>query len=330
MNDKMQSLPKNDLIIKIDEQIEFLIASGLQVSNKDELNHIIVNYGFNNLFRKYSVPFLQKNQNGEMVYKENTSEISILKLYYFDYTLTNIIIEYIGSFELKLTANIINQINHECPDYKEQLDYLWPKMKEQDNLIKPIIKASESGSDYLKPFVENNIYPSWTVLGEMTLGAKLQVYSKLKDIDQILKDFYLLDFTKEEFYTVVFDFIRPLRNVVAHFDRLFKFHITLNQERSVLFKKFIGKFIFNEKYLTQVVDKNLQKLDTFDLILMLLYLLGRTRGEHFVTTLKQFIKDYGEKNVKYFNVNDFLINELIYDWPPDWLEILEHVLENKR
>lgn len=330
MNNKIQ-LNKNDLVINIDEQIKFLIGKDLQVSDKDELKYIIINYGFNNLFRKYSPPFLKKimNNDDEMIYKENTSEISILKLYYFDYTLTNIIIEFMGSFELKLTANIVDQINYECPDYKKQLNYLWPNIKEQENIIKPIIKASKNGSDYLKPFVENNIYPSWTILGEMTLGAKLKIFSKLKNINQFLKNFYLSDFTKKEFFTINFDFIRPLRNVLAHFDRLFKYHIILNENQSKLFKKFMKKFIFNEKYLEQVLYKNLQLLDTFDLILILLCLLGDARAKKFVEKLKLFIKDYGEKNSKYFNVNDFLINNLIYDWPQDWSDILDHVLENK-
>ena len=317
----------NDLITGIDNQIAFLKKRGLTITYQEELKHIIINYGFNNLFRKYSPPFLEK-KDSIVVYKKNTSEVTILKLYYFDYTLTNILLNYLGSFELKLKSNIIYQINQECPVLEKQLTYLFSK-QEQTKFIKKINNTSENGADYLKPFIKNNVYPAAIILQEMTLGEVLFIFNKLQNNNYIFENFYLTDFSKKEFFSINFDFIRPLRNVVAHFNRLFKYSINLTREQGDTFKKFIHKFITNEKYLNQVLDKNCQKLDNFDLILMLVLLLGYYRAQKLVETLKIFIKDSQEKNNNHFNLNNLLTDPLIYDWPQDWEQILDHALENK-
>ncbi|MDQ7982970.1 MAG: Abi family protein [Spiroplasma sp.] len=325
LNTPREELDPRDLIVDVEEQIHFLIKKNLKITDQEELKHIIENYGFNRLFRRYSKPFIT-NINGEEKYKKNTTEITILQLYYFDYKLTNILIKYLGLLEAKLTSNITHSLDLQIPNVVNQASFFSRKrLRNTKNIIKTNAK---NGSTYLQTFVDADIYPGWVLLGNMPFGDKLFLFPKLKNTNSTLKNFYLEGFDNNSFKTIFFDFIRPFRNISAHFDRLLKFHVQLNSNQISIFKTFMKKIIPNSNYFNKTMIKNKNKVHSFDLILMLTYLLGSSAAEVFFEVLTEFISK--EKvNINGFLVEEFLVDEKLYNWPNEWKEILLNVLQAK-
>lgn len=329
--DQNHKIDNDDLIVDIEKQIEYLKSKNLTIKSEKNLISMIENYGFNHLFRCYSWPFIEKDSNGSNQFKYNTSEESILTIFNFDNKLKNIIENYLDIFEHKFQSNIIATINFIYPNVKEQFNSLWNQF-EQKKYVKKVEEALQEGSYYLMPFVTERVFPAWIILDMLTIGEKCFLLKRLHNdpskFEKMLSHFYLDNqFTIDDLNSIVFDFIRPFRNVIAHGDRLMRFKINLQSYKKEIFDNLMQKITAKmpELQQKQILERNNNEINSFALIIMLLFLIEKSRAKTFVESLKTMIED----DNYYFDTNEILTNKNIYNWPHEWPKIFDYIVSEK-
>lgn len=327
-------LDDDDFIIDINEQIKYLKKNHLQISSHENIVNLLHNYGFNKLFRAYSKPFVIINDLGQAIFKDGVSENDVHLLYQFDNKLKGLINLLLNSFESKLNANINQEINLIYPDISTQLENIWPKSKEQQRFIKQINAKFNEGSHYLKPFIDKNIYPAWIILDTLTLGEKCYLAAKIyaknhNKFENILKNFKVEKFLNfDEFKTIIFDVIRPFRNLIAHGERLMCFEIHLDNNDKKIFMKFLK--IFNQTHTKYNLEYFDNKINSFHLMILLVYFLDdwlvTNPTQHLISQIEQIVDEI-KMAINEFSQNDFeiLTDQKFYNWPQDWKIILKNI-----
>lgn len=337
-----EPLDKDDFIIDINEQIKYLKDHNLTITSEKNIISLIENYGFHKLFRAYSHPFvtIDYDQKIEAKFISGTNENSIYYLYNFDNKLKGVLTLLLNSFESKLNANVESQINFLYPDLKKQFKEVW---KGDKKIVKTIEQKYDEGSLYLKPFVDQKVYPAWIILDTLMLAQKCFLMNSLAKKPYntnaiIIKNFAvgkILNY--KEFHDIVFDIIRSFRNLTAHGERLMKFKIDFS--KNVKMKVILAKFLkllndnFNDNLLETFIKDFDYQINSFHVMMMLVYFLkDEMQGnatETLIATLQQLTVEAKSQLNNFFPTN-ILEDQQFYSWPQNWEKILEKITQKDR
>jgi len=213
----------------LEEQIKTLSNRGLildlgQVKTMEILSDIgYFRLGF------YSFPFeisYPAKNNRTHTFKEGTKISDVIKLYYLDCDLRNILSKYINRIEINFRTNVI---------YKASLYYLdcntWfanPLMVENDFLKmfnkkvynetfkrKPIIRRHH------KKYLNDKYAPAWKTVEYFTFGSILKLFKNLKDNTLKLEIALEYDIHNVNILQNYLESLHEIRNICAHGGVLF-------------------------------------------------------------------------------------------------------------
>lgn len=327
----MDIAEKDSIILNtIDEEIKYLKDKKLEIVNEYDVKKYIENYGFSRLFLALAKSFTDQKTR---LFKADINEYSFLSLFYFDSDLANIFSLYIGYFEHRLNANIVAQINSECPNLDKQFNTYLKRSKRE--MVKQQIKiaCAEEANSYLLPYRKKGIYPAEIFINFLTLGDKQYLLLDFKKTDSIIpENFNLKDFTE---FNLIANIIRKFRNNANHYSKLIRFSIILKpEEESILEEIFKRNFKTNtpelwEDFKVLFLSNKTGKYNSFFLAVILIISLGKTQAENLVSDLKEFIEK-SIKEITKFNVEEFLYDSICFNWPQNWWKILTKIVILKK
>lgn len=271
-----------------EQQIDKLLSEKmLSVPDKEYAAKTLEQLSYYSLIGGYKKPFKHAASGN---YKHGVTFNEIVALYYFDEALRTLFLRYILHIE-RYMKSIISY--HFCEKYGEhQQEYLNPsnytltKKNTSDvhKLIYSIQKAISLPSRYTYITHHANKYgnvPLWVAMNALTFGQVSKLYQYIPNDVQykISQKFsHVSERELHQFITV----IARCRNICAHGERLFSFHIRETIPNTTLHKK-LGITQKNKQYVKG-------KQDLFSVVIALRYLLEATDFKNFKFQLAKLIK----------------------------------------
>lgn len=219
----------------IDEQIAILRERGMIISDEDKAKEVLLDIGY---FRLgfYCFPFEkdypQKN-NRTHVYIANTKFEDIIRLYYFDYDLRNILMKYINRIEINFRTYLIYFVSNkynESPTWfadpvvvNSRYVNVFDKQVYDDKFkTTPVIKRHH------KHHINDKYAPAWKTLEFMTFGSILKLFENLKS--EIVKSEIAKHYGIRSVNTFLnyMEMIKVIRNTCAHSGVLFDISLPLS------------------------------------------------------------------------------------------------------
>lgn len=213
--------------MNLDNQIMHLKQLGLVIQDEEKAREILSDIG---LYRLgfYMFPFEKKypkKENRDHILREGTTIETVLRLYYFDFELRQILLKYISRIEIHFRTTVVNYMSAKhhnkdtwfaddaivSPAYIRSFDDIYDRVK-----LSPYIKWHHHKHSC-------KYAPAWKTLEFMTIGGILDLYNAISNVSS------RLDISKahgirsiktfNNYYTVV----RSIRNRCAHNGVLFDY-----------------------------------------------------------------------------------------------------------
>ena len=249
------------------------------------------NISYFGLIGGYKHPFIDVQTHK---YINNTTFEDIVALYEFDEELRGLFFKYLCHIEIKLRSSISYYF---CQKHGErQEEYLNPANYSKTNkkgiikLIKMLGKMANKNKDYKYLIYQRKKYhnvPLWVILNALTFG---QISKMFEFLPQNIQGLICQDFgnIKKNEMIKYLKVLTLYRNVCAHNDRLFSYHISIDIPDTLIHKKLnIPKKGSKYKY-----GKN----DLFCVVIAFYYLLPQVDFLRFKTQLVHIFNQYEKKN----------------------------------
>lgn len=219
----------------IDEQIAILRKRGMIISDKEKAKETLLDIGY---FRLgfYCFPFEQdypNKNNRTHVYTVNTKFEDVVRLYYFDCDLRNVLMKYINRIEINfrtyLTYFVSNKYN-ESPTWfvdptvvnSQYANSFEEHVYDDTFQANPIIKRHH------KHHINDKYAPAWKTIEFMTFGSILKLFKNIKS--EIMKSEIAKHYGIKSVNTFLnyMEMIKVIRNTCAHGGVLFDISLPLS------------------------------------------------------------------------------------------------------
>lgn len=219
----------------IDEQVAILRNRGILISNEEKAKENLLDIGY---FRLgfYCFPFEKDypyKDNRNHIYKEGTIFEDIVKLYYFDFDLRNLLMRYINRIEINFRTYLTYYVSN---TYKESPTWFADpvivssqyantfEVKVYNDTFKatPIIKRHH------QHHINDKFAPAWKTVEFMTFGSILKLYSNLRSdiVKSKIAKYYGI--TSVNVFMNYMETIKVIRNTCAHGGVLFDISLPLS------------------------------------------------------------------------------------------------------
>ena len=212
----------------IEEQLALLKSRGMIISDEQKAREVLMDIGYYRM-GFYFFPFEQrypKLKHRNHLYKPGTDFFDALALYYYDFNLRNILLQYIDRIEVAFRTCIIYELSNKYKNNpvwfvsqniinQQFIQYFDQKIYNDHLKDNAIIQRHH------KKYINDKYAPAWKTIEFMTLGNVLQLYQNLKSIEDkriISKLFGINQTTLLENYM---ETIRVIRNRCAHGSTLY-------------------------------------------------------------------------------------------------------------
>lgn len=207
----------------LNDQIALLRSRGMTIANEDKAKEVLFDVGYYRL-GFYWFPF-------EKSCKDRVSRIhefrnganfdDAVKLYYFDYSLRNLLQKYMTRIEVNFRTHLVYLVSNEYADLPTW--FISPLIVDKayinsfdSEVYNANFKRNKYISNHHRIHINDQYAPAWKTLEFMTLGSNIVLYKSLLDLD--LKKRIASDYGIN--YTGVFenylDVVRCVRNTCAH------------------------------------------------------------------------------------------------------------------
>ena len=166
-----------------EEQIDILRKRGLEINDEKLANSFLLSKNYHILINSYKPPFTYLDSNDDEMFQPGTSFEDLVRFYYFDETLRNILFNYIISFERSFNIAMSDALSQSfgvsMNRYlrKENFKNRHGKVK---SVLKEIWKIRKSKYNPTKHYREKkNHIPFWVLSQNMTFGQIRMFYSIL-------------------------------------------------------------------------------------------------------------------------------------------------------
>jgi len=218
--------------LSISQQIEFLIAQGLQLSNQELAHHVLSTISYYR-FSSYLLPFKLSHQNGSpRQFKKIATFEQVWQLYQFDRELRLIVSDAIEKIEVAFRAALINvtsQLFHpfwyvERAYFKESKANKSKKRDFFDDYLKTIKAISINKQEvfiqhYHQKYDKPEFPPIWMMVEALSFGSCSKMFDNIqsKEVRNEIASFL------GQHTTIIESWMRSLtytRNLCAHHSRL--------------------------------------------------------------------------------------------------------------
>ncbi|MDD2505319.1 MAG: Abi family protein [Bacilli bacterium] len=265
----------------VKEQINILKSRGLIIDNETEVSKILEVENYYNLINGYKELFIEKDNDLNEKFIENTDFNEIYVLYLYDRNLRNIFMKYVLNIENYLKTRIVYEFSSHYghTDYLKQENFNNVdkyKIEAIDKLINDINLDIENqklnGKDMLVHYSNNHKYiPLWVLSIIITFGKLSKFYQLMKNKQQcaISKNYNLNPY-------VIITYMKSLtivRNLCAHAERLYnirlksKIHDDDIHKKLNLMKNASGNFVQgnNDLFSIVIILKKLLSKEEFEI-----------------------------------------------------------------
>lgn len=272
------------------EQVQILESRGLIIDDKGMAISILQNI---NYYRLSAYLLTYKNSDGSY---SGASIMDAYRLYQFDKELRNLILPMLENIEIAFRTHIAYLIAHKygALGYKDGRNFRNEKYHEDmlKMLEDEINRSNEIFVGHHKRYYEG-VFPVWVVIELTTFGVLSKMYNNMldEDKDEIADKYYN---TKGEFVRTWLHALSTLRNICAHYGRLYNRRLKITPK---LFKADRKKGIRND-----TVFANIHIIGRLS--------QGTREWQHFVTKLAALIEEYEVVKLRYLG------------FPKNWEDIL--------
>ncbi len=205
------------------EQIELLKSRGMNLDySDDKVKEFLLDIGYYRLGFYWNPFEIDAKHN----FKPETKFSDIIKLYYLDVDLRNILSKYINRIEINFRTKLVYYVSNK---YKDSPTWFAdPNVVNSyiiDNLSKfynqKFIKSNKPIKKHHSKYINDKYAPAWKTIEFLTFGTILNIYKNLKDEGikvRISEAFGIKNIKK---FTNLMETILFLRNSCAHGDALF-------------------------------------------------------------------------------------------------------------
>lgn len=209
--------------ITLDEQIALLRSRGMNIIDENKAKEVLFDVGYYKLgFYWFSFEKPCDNRVSRIhEFKTGANFDDAVKLYYFDYSLRNLLQKYITRIEVNFRTHLVYQISNEHDDLPTW--FVSPQVVDRayinsfdEEVYNTGFKRNKYISHHHRIHINDRYAPAWKTLEFMTFGSNIALYKSLLDLD--LKKEIASGYGVN--YTGVFenymDVIRCVRNTCAH------------------------------------------------------------------------------------------------------------------
>lgn len=261
------------------EQVQILKSRNLIIDDENMAISILQNI---NYYRLSAYLLTYKTKDGSY---NGASIMDAFRLYQFDQDLRNLILPMLENIEIAFRTHIAYLIAHkygalgyqDCRNFRNE-SYHRDMLKDLEDEIN---RSDEIFVGHHKRYY-GGVFPIWVVIELTTFGVLSKMYSNLldEDKDEIADKYYD---TKGEFVRTWLHSLSTLRNICAHYGRLYNRRLKITPK---LFKMDRKKGIRNDTVFANI------------------YIIGRLSNDkekwgHFVTRLAALIEQYEVVDLKY-------------------------------
>jgi abortive infection bacteriophage resistance protein len=209
----------------ITSQINLLVTRGMILDLPEEkIKEHLLDIGY------YRLGFYWHTfeKNSEHEFKEETKFSDVIKLYYLDTDLRNLLLKYTNRIEINFRTKVIYHVSNH---YKESPTWF------ADRAIVPQETIDFVDKNYNPQFIKNNkpikqhhlnhindkYAPAWKTLEFLTFGNVFNIYKSIKNVvlkEKISNEFGVVNLDK--FYNL-FKVVIDIRNSCAHGDVLYDY-----------------------------------------------------------------------------------------------------------
>lgn len=219
----------------IDEQIAILRKRGMIIADEEKAKETLLDIGY---FRLgfYCFPFeidYPKKNNRTHLYIANTKFEDVVKLYYFDCDLRNILMIYINRIEINFRTYLTYFVSNKYSDSptwfvdpvvvnNQYANSFEKHVYDETFRATPIIKRHH------KVHINDKYAPAWKTIEFMTFGSILKLFENLKS--EIVKSQIARHYGIKSVNTFLnyMDMIKIIRNTCAHSGVLFDISLPLS------------------------------------------------------------------------------------------------------
>ncbi len=289
----------------------------LLISHKDSTIKTLEKLSYYSLIGGYKEPF-KHAASGK--YKHGVTFEEIVALYHFDEELRILFLKYILRIERHMKSLISYCF---CEKYGEkQQEYLNPhnyaltkkNISEVNKLIYSIQKAISLPSRYTYITHHASKYgnvPLWVAMNTLTFGQTSKIYQYIPNDIQYKISQKFSHTTERELHQFITVLAR-CRNICAHGERLFSFHIRETIPNTAIHKK-LGIKQKNKQYV-------IGKQDLFSVVIALYYLIEKNDFKQFKSELSKLIAQV-LKECPHLSQQQFL-EEM--GFPENWAKITRY------
>ena len=207
----------------IEEQIALLRQRGMHISDIEKAKENLLDIGYYRL-GFYSFPFEKSYPKWEKrthEYKEGTEFEDIIKLYYFDVDVRNLLAKYIYRFEINfrtyLTYTVSNHYKNKPTWFVHPEAVTQTFIQQFDKLIyNENFRTIVPIKHHHKNHINDKYAPAWKTIEFMTFGAVIRLYRHLKDKKLKLAIAKYYGFKSIKTFENYLETARTIRNVCAH------------------------------------------------------------------------------------------------------------------
>lgn len=262
------------------EQIKLLKTRGMILDfNENKIKEFLLDIGYYRLGFYWNPFEIDKSHN----FKKGTKFSDIIKLYYLDVDLRNILAKYINRIEINFRTKLVYYVSNK---YKESPTWFADQAIVNNNIIDNLpkfynskfIKLNKPIKKHHDKYINDKYAPAWKTLEFFTFGTILNIYRNLKDDNiktRISESFGIKNIKK---FINLIETIILIRNSCAHGDVLFDFNtpkgisvlpqIDLNNDRNSMYScikviyYFLGTISDNRK--VEMYNRITEVFESFD------------------------------------------------------------------
>ncbi|MCI8547900.1 MAG: Abi family protein [Bacilli bacterium] len=298
----------------LEEQIEILKNKGLKINNESYAKDVLLreNYFFLNGYR-----YLFMYSNTDKRFLENTTFEELYSMFLFDRNIRNIIFKNLLIIENNLKSIISYQLSKKY-GYKER-DYLkeknFTRRPEKKKQVKDLISKMQrqiriNSRDHTATmhYADNYGYiPMWILVKVLSFGIVSEMYSILKDDDQIqiAKVYHVSPDSLITYLPILANY----RNLCAHEDILFD-NKTQKQIEDTIYHQLLNIQKEEDEYIYG-------KCDLFSLLIIMKELLVNEEFKSMIIELENAV------NTLDYNLSTIKVEKVLHKmgFPLNWYEL---------
>lgn len=211
----------------VEEQVDLLKLRNLIVESDEIALGVLTNVNYYR-FTGYLLPYKKEDDT----YQEGISFTDIYEVYIFDKKLRNLLLMILESIEISLRTHLSNYlgVKYGTLCYRQSVNFInKDRNKDLCKIIDSMIERSGNENMVKHNKEKYGDIPIWTALELSTFKVLSMIYDnmKIKDKKELCKEFYGVN-VKYPLLSNWLHVLTVVRNICAHFGRLYSRDITTN------------------------------------------------------------------------------------------------------